>query len=424
MCFNAMAGAPQDGCSYKDILILGKTGMGKSTTADRLLIANSRPGTLDVNPEEKEGGNTLLDDILIWRTSTKSVEDIKERVKFFLVNRAGQLSAFQAIDPQSGGPDSVTKDCVLLSNEKTHIRVLDVPGFHTSSPTLTSPETEQTAKQENLSIMRQILRIQSIKQLRFYRVLYFLPFRNGIGGIRADANFQEELVMHYYFGNRIFDSMVVIATLPLMCSKSNAFTSQHEANARKVLNRAFQFVFARLTNRNPDDISLDNVPQPPIFYISVEDSGTEIFGRLQLTKVKVNRLELRLDENTCARCSIKFGVYHINNNHATPLVAINNGQRSAYDQSKCHPLIKPKHSKLKKIVGGIAYILLLGIPALAGSPWPGFFNDEEECAHCKNPPGSPGCLKVGTEWKVHVKEDIMKVDHSNDLDDFQVVVEQ
>ncbi len=62
------------------------------------------------------------------------------------------------VDPKNKSPDSVTKDCVLLSNEKTRIRVLDVPGFHTS---LSSQQAaaQQVANQDNLGIMRQILRI-------------------------------------------------------------------------------------------------------------------------------------------------------------------------------------------------------------------------------------------------------------------------
>ncbi len=408
---------------YIDILVLGKTGMGKSTTADRLLIANTEAGTFDVNPKEKEGGNTQLDDILIWRTSGRSVEDIKARVKYFLINRAVNVSGSEALDPERDCPDSVTKDCVLLSNEKTKIRVLDVPGFHTSSPSLTAAEAERTAKQENLRIMRHILRIQSIKRLQFRRVLYFLPFRSGDSGIKADSNLQEELrIMHHYFGRRIFDSMIAIATCPSQWSKLGAFTSMNETAARRVLNRAFQHVFGVLKNMNSDDILIADVPQPPILYFSVEDSSTDMFRLLQETRVtQVHGLELRLDENTCARCSLKFGVYHMET-EATPLVAIDDGQRSAYDQSKCHPLIKPKYSQVQKVFGGIAYILLLGIPKLVGSSMPGFFNQEEECAYCKNPPGSPGCLKVGTE--IRVADSTIKIDHKSELDQVVEVVVQ
>ncbi len=178
------------GGAYIDFLVLGKTGMGKSTTADRLLVADSVSvaGPVDVTPEEKEGGNTQLDDILIWKLGKRSEENIKKRVMCFLANRAANITGFEAVNPETMTPDSVTKSCVLLSNEKTRIRVLDVPGFHTS---LSSPQVaaKKVAIQENLSIMRQILRIQALKQLHFHRILYFLPSRGVCE--KADSNFQD-----------------------------------------------------------------------------------------------------------------------------------------------------------------------------------------------------------------------------------------
>ena len=68
-------------------------------------------------------------------------------------------------------------------------------------------------------------------------------------------------------------------------------------------------------------------------------------------------------------------------------------------------------------MGGIAYIVLLGIPKLAGASWPGFFNSDEECADCKKPPGSDGCVKVGQFSQTIGKE----VDHSSELDRIEVV---
>ena len=109
-------GPPPPGSDiYIDYLVVGKTGMGKSTTADRLLVADSEVWATDVSPLEREGGNTQLDDILIWRLSNRSVEDVKARVKFFLVNRAAGIEGLGAVDPQERkSPDSKTKDCVLL----------------------------------------------------------------------------------------------------------------------------------------------------------------------------------------------------------------------------------------------------------------------------------------------------------------------
>ena len=404
--------------TYIDFLVLGKTGMGKSTTADRLLVADSVtvPGVFDMTPVEKKGGNTQLDDILIWRLSGRSVEDVKERVKFFLGNRAVGITGIDAIDPNNKSPDSVTKDCVLLSNEKTRIRVLDVPGFHTS---LSSQQAaaQQVANQDNLGIMRQILRIQAVKQLHFRRILYFLPSRGVCE--RADCNFQEELkVMYHYFGRVIFDSMIVIATMHPRRSKVNAFSVEDFEDNRVTLTRAFQLALAA-KGQNPDEVQ--DIPKPPIFYLSLVATGSDILKELRQTRVtRMDGLQLHLQENTCARCSLKFGVHRM----ATlvePVVSIrqNDGERSAYDQSKCHPFITRKYSMIQRFLGGVAYIVLLGIPKLAGNPWPGFFNHDEECAKCKNPPGSPGCTLLGEEWVMAGNKD--KVDHDSKLD--QVVVQ-
>ena len=403
--------------SYIDFLVLGKTGMGKSTTADRLLVADSVSvaGPVDVTPVEKEGGNTQLDDILIWKLCGRSVDDVKDRVKFFLGNRAVGLTV---VDPQNKSPDSVTKDCVLLSNEKTRIRVLDVPGFHTS---LSSQQAaiQQVANQDNLGIMRQILRIQAIKQLHFRRILYFLPCRGVCE--RADSSFQEELkVMYHYFGRVIFDSMIVIATMHPRRSKANAFSVEDFEDNQVTLNRAFQLALAA-PDQNPDEVQ--DIPKPPISYLSLIASGSDILKELRQTKVtRMDGLKLHLQENTCAKCSLKFGVHRM----ATIVEAVvsirkNDGERSAYDQSKCHPLIIPKYSMVHRFFGGVAYILLIGIPLLAGNPWPGFFNHDEECLRCKNPPGSPGCTSVGKEWEVTGEK--IKVDHKSKLDQVVVVVQ-
>ncbi len=405
-----MAGPLPVGASgaYTDFLVLGKTGMGKSTTADRLLVADTVPGASDVTPVEKEGGNTQLDDILIWRLNGQSVEDVKERVMHCLENRAVGI---KAIDSKNTSLDFVTKDCVLLSNENTRIRVLDVPGFHTS---LSSQQVaaQQVANQDNLGIMRQILRIQAEKQLHFHRILYFLPCRGVCE--RADCNFQEELmVMYHYFGRVIFDSMIVIVTERPSKSILGAVSDEEIEQNRVVFNRAFQLALAA-PDQNPDDVQ--DIPEPQIIYLSLEECNSDVLRRLQQTIVsKIDGLQLHLQENTCARCSLKFGV-HRTATVVEPVVLIreDDGRLLSYDQSQCHPLIIPKYSSLKRFVGGMAHIFFLGIPLLVGSPWPGFFNHDEECAKCKKPPGSPGCTLIDEEWEMAGNK--IKVGHKSELD--------
>ncbi len=413
-----MAG-PSAVSTYTDFLVLGKTGMGKSTTADRLLVADSVPGAGNVTPVEKEGGNTQLDDILIWKLSKRSIKDVKNRVMCFLKNRDGKITGTKAINPETETPDSSTNDCVLLSNEKTGIRVLDVPGFHSS---LSSQQlaAKKVAIQDNLGIMRQIVRIQAVNQLRFHRILYFLPCRGVCE--KADSNYQEELkVMYHYFGRVIFDSMIIVATERRSRSTLDALSEDDFADNLKVFKRAFQLVIAE-PDQDPDEIEVQDIPQPPIIYLSLEESGSDLRRRVEQERVtKLDGLQLQLRENTCARCSLKFGMHKMATGFL-PVVSLpeNDGVRSAYDQSRCHPLIIPKYTFYERFVGGIYYLReRLGIPLpVTEGTLPGFFNHEEKCANCKNPPGSPGCTQIGTKWEKIV------VKHKSELDHVYIQVQE
>ena len=102
--------------------------------------------------------------------------------------------------------ESVTTECKVLSNENSMNRVLDTPGFADS-------RTAQRygVLRSNLQIFRWILRQQRAYNLQFSRVLYFYPGRGPPE--RADGTLQEEIkVMYDYFGQRIFDIMVIITT--------------------------------------------------------------------------------------------------------------------------------------------------------------------------------------------------------------------
>ena len=73
--------------NYYDIMIIGRTGMGKSTTADKLIIAN--PDHLNYageqHPDEiMEGGQLKMSDLGIWLIS--DAEDEIERVTTRLKN--------------------------------------------------------------------------------------------------------------------------------------------------------------------------------------------------------------------------------------------------------------------------------------------------------------------------------------------------
>ena len=163
--------------NYYTIALLGKTGMGKSTT-----------------------GNKLLQ---ITNTSTQWP------IKDWRCHDPNHLKHYNSEEPKmfesADTIESVTKQCQMLSNEQTKVRVLDIPGFADSE------ESELTTVERNAGLIDSILNIQEELNFNISRILYFLPIRGHLE--RADAYFTDEMrTLYYYFGVAIFDCMIIITT--------------------------------------------------------------------------------------------------------------------------------------------------------------------------------------------------------------------
>ena len=416
--------------SYFDVMMIGKTGSGKSTVGNRLL---------DIDPETK----TLMG-------AYRDGEDISNVIKQW-GDSGDKKHYFEVGD----GSESVTTRCKVLSNEKNKDRVLDTRGFADSE----NARKDGVIK-GNLQSFRWILQAQNKHNLRFSRVLYFLPNRGPPE--RADGTLQEEIsVMHTFFGQQIFDVMVVIVTNNKRERYQQAgFSDEEFAETKKVFQHAFKLA-----------TGTDLPKYPPVIYIAFsEDPYTKVIGadvisdaerlffspeykkespnfnwkdsefstsvsiKSEMTQ-KQKKLILRRFhgksfkfEDRCARCAIKIIQQKLPSGKEVPVEVVDRaGDKKAHDESSCHAFFIPKHSQSVRIAGGVAHIITLGIGKVyehvtKKKSWPWFTNSEEKCANCNMPPGSNGCSPVNK--KVEICGVDYMITHSSELDTIQLVEDE
>ena len=384
-----------DTSTYYDYLLVGRTGTGKSTTANKLIGVDPATNSLLT-------GGVLQNIIKQW--GGKAVDGIR----YFATG---------------GGIESVTTNCEVRSNESNKNRVLDTPGFADS-------RTAQRygVLRSNLQIFRWILRQQRAHNLQFSRVLYFYPTRGPPE--RAEGTLQEEIkVMYNYFGQKIFDIMVIIATNKMKFQK-HPFSKENIEKTQVVFMMAYEKATGQVLPACPPVVYLayreDNVQdlvvgakviaeeelffspeypkvrthiregQEPPIQLSIDMSQEDIQASIREHRGKVFHFQDR-----CTRCAVKI-VQEVlpSGEEISVQVIFENGDEEEYDNSYCHPIFIPKYSQLAKFAGGIAHIVTLGsalvVERVFGTKtWPGFTNSDEVCPICNNFPGSDGCSPVG-----------------------------
>ena len=417
---------------YYDIMMIGKTGVGKSTTVDKLLTANIFEMSGDAADGDDDSTGPTYDhisrkithrDLVMWMASAEDRNT--NRLKNLLFAR-NLKDPHREIDRLREDMDlyKSTSQCELLSNESTRIRVLDIPGFFGEDAVCDDnvcnvEERAQATVGTDLSTMRKIIRITKTHNLNFRRIVYFLPDK-GVPK-RVSQNLKMEIaIMEKYFGRSIFDSMVVVATrssdfyeVATDESKMN-FSDSQLGIFQDCLQKAIQSVF-----KPPDD-----VPKPPIISISLFDTCEHIFQKIQKAPVKQESIQLAFKKSICTRCGIGIyyearGTYHEaqDNDEDIALCSYSTPSKGMLlDESTCHPIMVPKYTTVKKIVGGIFH--LITFRRFLGR-WPSFESKDEVCLKCNLGPGKRGCTRVGDKFEETV------VTHTSEvIEPYEIKIEE
>lgn len=277
---------------YYDIIIVGKTGQGKSTTSDKMIIANKEIPVVpqDYNVEVKPHKLSVAD-LTFWTIEGRVPDDAAEKITEYLksldYNNSLEDSHLKLNISREKEGNPVTSSCQLVSNDITSLRVLDVPGFfsvistrdETALPDNDIALPDDSAHQDPLtfaaitgaqrhhSTMRDILRIQSTMKLKLRRIMYFLPVRGPLE--KSDMIIKQDLqLMAYYFDKSIFDCMVLVATinkgLSLKYSQEDLFSDEDFEQTRTLFRKTLQDVLPLCQE--------EDLPNPPLIFISMRET--------------------------------------------------------------------------------------------------------------------------------------------------------
>ena len=143
-------------------------------------------------------------------------------------------------------------------------QVADTPGFADSNT------VERLGVYiANLAMFCDLIREQTKYRLRLHRVLYFLPCRGPLE--HADAVLQEEIgIKHHFWGNAIFDHMVLVAMLHKR-KQCYGFDEADRENTEKVFQKPLKLAFI-----------VGDLPKcPPIICTRLEDPGINILSQVE-----------------------------------------------------------------------------------------------------------------------------------------------
>ena len=403
-----------DVIDYYDIMIIGRTGMGKSTTSDKLIIANPDGYNYrgEQHPDQEIGneGQTQMSDLSVWLVPEGAKDEVERYLKDLIMARSLEDPHKQVIEKYKESNTATTR-CQVFSNETTKIRVLDVPGFFGED--LSGNPKQDTANKVTITgvrIMREILRIQALLRMHFKRVIYFIPERGPLERPHKVLQMELEQMLHY-FGKAIFDCMVLIATQAASVYRyipKNQIPWSDDDHTTTRDN--FMITLGRALS---EDVGSDNAI-PPIVFISILDSCEDVMKKIKDAPVISQQLTIPFECQACSRCGLKAKWLRNKENEKVKIACYAGEDPSLsipYEESRCHPMIVPKYYEITKIIGGVAHVITRR--KYIGK-WPDFHNEDDEvCIACNQIPGTQGCERVKTDY-VYKNLFLYFVDHKGD----------
>lgn len=426
---------------YYDVMIVGMTGQGKSTTSDKMIVASADPVEQAKEPDmgdnepEFRDEKLSVNDFTFWAVGSTlkgkevPIKDYLKTLDFFRYLDTPHLKVNEA--REDGDINPMTSSCQLVSNEVTKMRVLDVPGFFGTQLGAQDSQKQDVDDPLNLEgdiyentlnhikVMRDILRIQSAMEMHFKRILYFLPIR---GPLEKSSRVltQELLLLARFFGRPIFECMVLVATaqtrFSLMPELQGRLFSDGECEmTRTLFHKALKEV---VFPKQAEGI----IPNPPLIFISMMDECNAIVEKVKKAKVRKNALELTFDRGVCIKCSCTIKWLEDEKVECITSIPGQAGTHSnaiPYGDSLCHPIFLPKHGRLENIEveDGMHLLVIRKSQKLPDAL-------VEVCHNCGRGPGSVGCMMVRKEkYEIEVDGKTVKleVDHSNQLEQHRIL---
>jgi hypothetical protein len=379
---------------YYDILVIGRTGIGKSTTSDKLVIANltnrDYRGELHSMDPMVEGGRIKMSDLTlgIWPLNHSDADKAEiEHLIFF----CGLDNPHQKINDFYRKQNEQTMKSRLISNDTTMVRVLDVPGFCCN---LNPQAASANVRTNGLAIMQEVLRIQAAMKMDFKRILYLIPRWSPLEGSHEVLRIELEQMVHF-IGKSIFDCMVLIATVnpdvyQYIPPNVIPFSSEAEMKIREKFQKVLSLVL-------PPGEQLPE-QKPPIVFISMNDTCEDILTKVKTAPVIFNGMRLIW---ACIHCDLKTKFPKVRAEVVnSACYTVDPSCCIPYKESRCHPMIIQKYWGITKLLnfGGI-YRTLTGRS----------YQPDEICIHCGEIPGKSGCMQVRTYYTV--KHERLLVDH-------------